>query len=36
MFESMNLGEDCIAKVILVKNSSGETNAESPIAVVTK
>ena len=34
--EIYDLGEDFIAKVILVKNSSGETNAESPIAVVTK
>lgn len=34
--EVYDLGEDYTAKVIIVKNSSGETNAESPIAVVTR
>ncbi|NLB81586.1 MAG: S-layer homology domain-containing protein [Clostridiaceae bacterium] len=34
--EIYDLAEDFTAKIILVKNSSGETNAESPIAVVTR
>ncbi|MDR0405246.1 MAG: S-layer homology domain-containing protein [Clostridiales bacterium] len=34
--EIYDLTDDLTAKVVIVKNSSGNTNAESPIAVVTK
>lgn len=34
--EIYDLSEDLTAKIVIVKDSSGETNAESPIAVVTR
>ena len=34
--EIYDVGEDLTAKIVLVKNSTGLTNAESPIAVVNK
>ncbi len=34
--EIYDLSEDLTAKVVVVKDSSGETNAESPISVVTR
>ena len=34
--EIYDVGEDLSAKIVLVKNSTGQTNAESPIAVISE